>query len=76
MNFNGSTQTNFINTEIKDVQETFLYLNDLNEENVENTEDIVTFNAISHKNDILQFYLISLCHSIILEIILFWNLIY
>ena len=57
MNFNSSTQTNFINTEIKDVQETFLYLNDLNEENVENTEDIVTFNAISHKNDILQFYL-------------------
>ena len=43
--------------DIKEIQQKIIDLNNINDENNENEDDIVTFNAISHKNDILQFYL-------------------
>ncbi len=57
MNYNDA-QSVFVNyEELNDMQQRIVLLSDI-EEDVEETEDnIVTFNAISHKNDILQFYL-------------------
>ena len=57
MNYN-ETQKNLLVDfeEMNNIQQNFISLSDLrDEENDE--ENIVTFNAISHKNDILQFYL-------------------
>jgi len=57
VNYND-TQTVFTNyDEMNDIQQKFILLADMDEDNHDTDENVVTFNAISHKNDILQFYL-------------------
>lgn len=52
------TQTVFSDMDIeKNIQDKFELLNNCDYENIDTEDDIVTFNSISHKNDILQFYL-------------------
>ena len=43
--------------DIKNIQQKIIDLSNMETENEESDDNVVTFNAISHKNDILQFYL-------------------